>query len=201
MRATWLAAIAGVIIPAMAAATAAWAGDPLEYTKSVLEQARAIASSDRTQSDKVTALYNVFEKFLDTDSMAKEALGPRWPSFTPDQQREFLPLFRTLMERNYVARMLLFEKPNFTYVGTERQDSQTQVKTQIVTPRDEFEVDYLLRPDGDRWVATRITVEDVSLTSNLGSQLDHLLSRSSPQDVIDLLKKKYGNAGGSASAS
>ena len=47
-------------------------------------------------------------------------------------------------------------------------------------------------------VATAVTVEDVSLTANLGSQLNDLLSRMSVDDVLGLMRRKYGNAGGAA---
>ncbi len=67
-----------------------------------------------------------------------------------------------------------------------------------MTPRDEFKVVYQLKPDGERWLVTRITVEDVSLTANLGSQLDHLLSGESVEDVLNLMQRKYGDNNGGA---
>lgn len=42
------------------------------------------------------------------------------------------------------------------------------VDTKMVTPRDQFYIMYRLVPEGDNWLATAITVEDVSLTANLG---------------------------------
>ena len=72
------------------------------------------------------------------------------------------------------------------------------IDDKIVTPRDQFDVTYRLKPVGDTWMATSITVEDVSLTANLGSQLNDLLSRMSVDDVIALMRRKYGNASGAA---
>ena len=74
-------------------------------------------------------------------------------------------------------------------------DGETRVDTTIVTARDDFAVVYLLRPAGERWLATSIQVENVNLTANLGSQLDHLLSKSSVEDVLDLMRRKYGDDG------
>ncbi len=176
----------------------AWAASPLEYTRSTLEQARAIVGSDQTHNDKLAALSVLFTKFLDTDAMGRAALGKHWSSFTPEQQKEFLVLFRKLLQRTYVQELLLFEKPNFVYVGEKRLDGEASVKTKIVTPRDDFNIVYQLRSEGEGWLVTQITVEDVSLTANLGSQLDHLLSRDSVQDVLDLMQRKYGNNGGGA---
>jgi phospholipid transport system substrate-binding protein len=176
----------------------AWAASPLEYTRATLEQASAIVGSNQTHNDKLAALSVLFTKFLDTDAMGRAALGNHWSSFTPQQQQEFLVLFRKLFERTYVQELLLFDKPNFVYVGEKRLDGdEASVNTKIVTPRDEFKVVYQLRPAGEAWLVTQITVEDVSLTANLGSQLDHLLSRDSVQDVLDLMQRKFGsNAGG-----
>jgi len=176
----------------------AWAASPLEYTRATLEQARAIVSSDQNHNDKLAALSVLFTRFLDTDAMGRAALGKHWSSFTPQQQKEFLVLFRRLFQRTYVQELLLFDKPRFGYVGETRLDGEAIVNTKIITPRDEFSVVYQLRPEGELWQVTRITVEDVSLTANLGSQLNDLLSRDSVEDVLNLMQRKYGSNGGGA---
>ena len=179
-------------------AAPAWAASPLDYTRTELEKARAIVNSDQTHNDKLAALSVLFAQFLDTDTMGRAALGKHWSSFTPQQQKEFLVLFRKLFQRTYVQELLLFEKPNFVYISEMRLDGEASVDTKIVTPRDEFKVVYQLKRDGERWLVTRIAVEDVSLTANLGSQLDHLLSRESVEDVLNLMQRKYGDNNGGA---
>jgi phospholipid transport system substrate-binding protein len=176
----------------------AWAASPLEYTRATLEQARAIVSSDQNHNDKLAALSVLFTTFLDTDAMGRAALGKHWSSFTPQQQKEFLVLFRRLFQRTYVQELLLFDKPRFAYVGETRRDGEAIVNTKIITPRDEFSVVYQLRPEGELWQVTGITVEDVSLTANLGSQLNDLLSRDSVEDVLNLMQRKYGSNNGGA---
>ena len=176
----------------------AHAASPLEYTRTTLEQARTIVASSQTHNEKLAALSTLFSKFLDTDAMGREALGPHWSSFTPDQQKEFLGLFRELLQRTYVQKLLLFENPNFVYAGEQQTGAGAIVDTKIVTPRDRFDVTYRLKPVADTWLATSITVEDVSLTANLGSQLNDLLSRMSVDDLLTLMRRKYGNAGGAA---
>ena len=180
-----------LVVPARAAT-------PLEYTRTTLEQAKTIVSNSQTHNEKLAALSTLFSKFLDTDAMGQEALGSHWSSFTPDQQKEFLGLFRELLQRTYVQKLLLFENPNFVYAGQQSTGAGAVVDTKIVTPRDQFDVTYRLKPVGDTWMATSITVEDVSLTANLGSQLNDLLSRMSVGDVLALMRRKYGNAGGAA---
>jgi len=188
MRALSLASLLWLFLTASASAVS-----PLQYTRTTLEQARAIVAGSQAHNDKLTALSVLFRKFLDTDAMGREALGKHWSSFTPPQQKEFLGLFRVLLDRTYVQELLLFEKPNFTYEGEKHLDGGASVDTKIITARDQFDVGYQLRPAGERWLATKITVEGVSLTANLGSQLDHLLSRITVEDLLNLMRRKYGN--------
>jgi hypothetical protein len=42
-------------------------------------------------------------------------------------------------------------------------------------------------------VATAITVENVNLTTNLSNQFNRLLDRMSVDDLLALMRRKYGN--------
>ena len=182
-----------------ALAGSAQAAAPLDYTRTILQQARTIVADKQTHNEKLAALSALFGKFLDTDAMGRAALGEHWSSFTPAQQKEFLDLFRELLQRTYVQKLLLFENPDFVYAGQQLTGNGATVDTKIVTPRDQFDVSYRLTHAGDNWIATAITVEDVSLTANLGSQLSDLLTRMSVDDLLTLMRRKYGNAGGEVS--
>ena len=177
----------------------AQAAAPLEYTRTILQQARTIVATSQTHNKKLAALSALFGKFLDTDAMGREALGEHWSSFTPAQQKEFLELFRELLQRTYVQKLLLLENPDFVYAGQQSAGNGATVDTKIVTPRDQFDVSYRLTRAGDNWIATAITVEDVSLTANLGSQLSDLLTRMSIDDLLTLMRRKYGNPDGEVS--
>jgi ABC-type transporter MlaC component len=171
---------------------------PLDYTRSMLQQAGTIVGGNQTHDQKVAALSALFGKFLDTEAMARDALGQHWSSFTPAQQKEFLPLFRELIEKAYVQDLLLFQNPEFVYAGQQLMQGGAVVDTKIVTPKDKFDVKYTLRPAGDNWMATAITVEGVSLTQNYGNQFNRVLSRMSVDDLIALMKRKFGNPSGEA---
>jgi phospholipid transport system substrate-binding protein len=179
-------------------AVPARAADALDYTRMTLEQARTIVSSSQSHNEKLAALSLLFGKFLDAAAMGRQALGRHWASFTPPQQQEFIGLFRELLERTFVQKLLLFENPNFVYVGEQPSGSESTVDTRIVTPRDQFDVAYTLRPSGDAWLATEIKVENVSLTANLANQLNRLLTKMSTDDLLELMRRKYGKGNSEA---
>jgi phospholipid transport system substrate-binding protein len=194
----WLALAAPAKAANAAAASAATSAaanpvSPLDYTRTILDQARTIVAGDQTHHQKVTALSVLFGTFLDTDAMGREALGQHWSSFTPAQQKQFLPLFRELIQRAYVQDLLLFQNPDFVYARQQLLNGGALVDTQIVTPKDKFDVRYTLIPAGDKWVVTAITVEGVSLTANYGNQFNRVLSRMTPDDLIALMQRKFGN--------
>jgi phospholipid transport system substrate-binding protein len=169
---------------------------PLDYTRAILEQARTIVAGNQSDDQKGGALSALFDKFLDTDAMGREALGQHWSSFTPAQQKQFLPLFRELMQHAYVQDLLLFQNPDFVYAGQQLLDGGALVDTKIVTPKDKFDVRYTLVPAGDKWMVTAITVEGISLTANYGNQFNHVLSRMTPDDLIALMQRKFGKPDG-----
>jgi ABC-type transporter MlaC component len=174
------------------------AATPLDYTRSILDQVHAVAAGNQTQDEKLTALSALLGKFLDTDAMGREALGQHWSSFTAPQQKEFLALFRKLFQQTYVQTLLLFQNPDFIYAGEQMSGSGATVDTKIVTPRDQFDVSYQLIPAGDKWKAIAITVENVNLTTNLSNQFNRLLDRMTVDDLLALMRRKYGNPGGEA---
>jgi ABC-type transporter MlaC component len=171
------------------------AATPLDYTRMILQQAGTIVASNQTHDKKVAALSSLFGSFLDTDAMGRDALGPHWSSFSVVQQREFLSLFRELIQRAYVQDLLLFQNPDFVYAGQQLVDGGAVVDTKIVTPKDEFDVKYALVPAGDKWMATAITVEGVNLTDNYGNQFNRVLSQMTVDDLLTLMKRKFGNPG------
>lgn len=168
---------------------------PLDYTRTTLQQTRVIIDSDKTHNQKLAALHDLLTDFLDTDTMGRKALDKHWAKFSKSQQKEFLVLFRELFQRTYVQKLLLFDRPDFEYVGQQEKEDYVRVDTLILTPRDEFAVTYQFRPNNQGWRAYDIQIEDLSLTTNFRRQLDQLLTKSSVENVLARMRRKYGDRG------
>jgi ABC-type transporter MlaC component len=97
-----------------------------------------------------------------------------------------------------VQDLLLFQSPDFQYVGQQLLAGGALVDTKIVTPKDKFDIRYTLVPVGEKWMVTAITVEGVSLTANYGNQFNRVLSRMTVDDLLALMKRKFGNPSGEA---
>ncbi len=166
------------------------ADGPLAVTRGALERSNAIVRGSGDRKQKLLALQDLLRDFLDTEALARLAAGKHLEGRSPEETAEFVQLFRELFIRTYVQRLLLFDAPDFAY-GEERVTGDTAtVGTEIVTPRDRFAVDYVLRRVPSGWRATDILVEQVSLAQNFRAQFDSALAKDSFDGLLERLRKK-----------
>jgi ABC-type transporter MlaC component len=104
----------------------------------------------------------LFSKSFDTDAMAREAPGRHWSSLRSSQQKEFVALFRELLQRTYVQTLLLFQNRDFVYAGQQFTQDGSIMDTKIVTPRDQFDVTHI-GSCGGQPACGCYPVEDVNL--------------------------------------
>jgi len=168
-------------------------GGPLERTRQVLTESNRIVTGPDDRNQKLVKLKDLLRDFLDTDALAKKAMGKHLDGVPQAKVNEFYSVFRELFVRTYVQRLLLFDAPDFDYVGEKVSGDTGTVQTKIVTPKDEFAVDYQLRKSAQGWIATDVLVEDVSLAENFRGQFDKALARGSFDDLLTKLKNKLAN--------
>ncbi len=182
------------LVPALALALslqgAARPDAALESVKATLSAAHDAVTGDGTREEKLASLRAVARVMLDTRAMGRRAIGDVLEAQPPDQQAEYLELFDHVIVRAYLQKLLLFRKPRFEYHRSERQGEIVLVRTRIITPKDEYSVDYeMLERDG-RWVATDVIVEGVSLSDNYHEQFASLLRGRSFEELLELMRQK-----------
>jgi phospholipid transport system substrate-binding protein len=165
-------------------------GGPLETTREILTASNKIVVGGGDRNQKLAQLKDLLRRFLDTDALARQAMGKHLDGRPPAQVDQFLQIFRDLFVRTYVQRLLLFDAPDFAYNGETITGDQATVSTEIVTPKDRFAVDYHLRKTAKGWLATDVLVEDVSLAENFRAQFDKALAKDSFEGLLDRLRKK-----------
>jgi ABC-type transporter MlaC component len=187
------ALLAGLLGGGAWGAPAASPGGPLERTREVLTASNRIVTGTADQNQKLAELKDLLRGFLDTDALARRAMGKHLDGEPQAQVDEFFGVFRELFVRTYVQRLLLFDAPDFEYLGEKVEGDTATVRTQIVTPKDEFAVDYRLRHTQQGWIATDVLVEEVSLAENFRAQFDKALSKASFADLLQKLQNKLSN--------
>ncbi|MEN2985826.1 MAG: ABC transporter substrate-binding protein [Thermodesulfovibrionaceae bacterium] len=131
-------------------------------------------------------------KFFDFDEMSKRALGIYWKERTPQEKKEFVELFKDLLERSYAEKIESYTDEEILYTDEFIENSKyATVKTKIITKeRKDIPIDYRLYFNGKEWKVYDVLIEGVSLVSNYRSQFNKIIRVHSYQELIKRMKAK-----------
>ena len=72
---------------------------------------------------------------FDFDEIARRALSPHWQTLPPEEQAEFVTLFRDLLERFYMAQIEACGGERISFVGESIEGDFATVRSNVVTRR------------------------------------------------------------------
>jgi phospholipid transport system substrate-binding protein len=133
----------------------------------------------------------VAESMFDELELSRRTLARNWGRLDPDQQREFVKLFRKVLEKAYMDKVLTYtnEQVVFDKETTLSQD-RSEVDTRIITASNQTPITYRLILKDDAWKVYDVVIEGVSLVQNYRSQFNEILAKSTPKALLDILRKK-----------
>jgi len=172
-------------MPARAAA-------PIDTVKSdvnrVLEVLRNKALKEEIKREKLRTIYG---DMFDQVELSKWSLGRNWNKLTEAQRQEFVPLFRQVLEKAYADKILSYTDEKILYDREITLSStRVEVKTRIVTKSKEIPIDYRVVQGGGTWKVYDVVIENVSLVQNYRSQFTDILSNNTPEQLLEILRKK-----------
>jgi phospholipid transport system substrate-binding protein len=176
------------------------AAEPADVLKAPMDEALALLRDPQYKVDDPGKKAVQREKFwslvapvFDFDELSKRTLARNWADFSDAQQAEFAQVFSELLGNIYVDRIQGGYSDETIEFGDQiLHDSRplAVVKTFIVSARNRIPVDYSLIQKGDTWRVYDVKVEGVSLVKNYRSQFKEILSKESPDELIERLKQK-----------
>ena len=190
LSAVWLSAIG-----------LATAGEPTDLVRQTTDQVFKILEDPQfqapnRQAERQERLHKIAEQVFDWQEMARRALAVHWRERTPQEQQEFVRLFRDLVEGTYMNRLesATQEKHEIQYVGEQVDGSRATVKTNVVTRRNQqVPIEYRLQKADGRWLIYDVLVEGISLVNNYRSQFNRIITSSSYNDLVQKMKTRQGD--------
>jgi phospholipid transport system substrate-binding protein len=179
----------------------ATAGEPTDLVRQTTDQVLKILEDPNLQgpdkqAERQERLRKMADQAFDWNEMARRALATHWRERTPEQQQEFVRLFRDLVERTYMNRLetATQEKQDIQYVGEQLDGSRAVVKTNVVTKRNQqVPIEYRLHKVDGRWKIYDVLVEGISLVNNYRSQFNRIISSSSYDELVQKMKSRQGD--------
>ena len=126
---------------------------------------------------------------FDFEEISRRALGVNWKGRTPEEKREFIEVFKVLLEHSYASKVESYKGEKIVF-GKELLDlPYAEVRTKIVSSGGEYDINYRLLKNGDEWRIYDIVIEGVSLVNNYRSQFTDMLSKYSFAEMMERLRK------------
>lgn len=188
----WCLLGAVLLLPPLASAQP----PPDELVKSVANDVLKIVREDQAlrEGDTSRMAQLIEEKIVphfDFERMTRLAVGRSWRQATPEQQKQLIEQFRTLLVRSYSGaysayRNIVVEvKP----LKMQPNDEDVQVKTQIKLPggAPPVEVDYSMFKTSSDWKVYDVVVNGVSLVTTYRSTFAEEVNRGGIDGLINTL--------------
>jgi len=190
--------VLGLMLPVVAHSSV-----PQEVVKNhinkVLEVLRDPAlKGDTGKKAKKERVRAISQEMFDFTELSKRSLGQNWEKFSPDQQKEFVRLYQTLLEETYSDKITSYRDEKVVFKKeVNLSDRMVEVQTTILTKTSEVPIYYRLIEKNQDWKVYDVVIEGVSLVSNYRSQFREILSGKTPEALIEILRRKVakGQAG------
>jgi len=174
----------------------ALAGEPTVQVKQTVDAVldilrnKELKKADKTEQRRAQIRKVVSGRF-DFAEMAKRSLAQHWKKRTPEEQKEFVPLYTDLLENTYIRKIERYENEKVVYLDEKIEGDYATVKTNIVTTKNaEIPIEYRLLKEGDQWKAYDVVVEGVSLVNNYRNQFNNIIRSGSYEELLRRLKNK-----------
>jgi len=176
------------------------AGLPLDtvegHVNSVLEVLRNPAlQGEANKEAKEKKIESIADQMFDYIALSKLTLGRSWKQFNKEQQKEFVSLYRSILEKAYMDKILsytdekvLFDKEMML------SENKAEVQTRIITKSAEIPINYRVYSKDGQWRVYDVIIEGISLIKNYRTQFREILANNPPEEVLKILREKTGEA-------
>jgi len=123
--------------------------------------------------------------------LSRRTLARNWNKFSPAERKEFVQLFKQVLEKAYIDKILSYtnEKIVFDREIT-RGENLAEVQSRIIASGKEIPISYRVIMKNNTWKVYDVVVENVSLVQNYRTQFNGILAKSTPEELLVTLRKK-----------
>lgn len=151
---------------------------------------------DQAKDVQISQLSELINTIFDFRELSIRTLGREWKKMNADQQKEFTQLFRELLQGVYADRLLaysdqkvIFDKETMLKQGSAEVQSYLQTSDGKKIP-----LFYRLTDKSGDWKVYDVIIEGVSMVKNYRTQFREILTKDSPEKLLQILRDKTSKA-------
>ncbi|MFQ5786090.1 MAG: phospholipid-binding protein MlaC [Alphaproteobacteria bacterium] len=156
---------------------------------------RVLSTTNTDENDRKQRYRQLLENGFAVKTIARFVLGRYWRAATPEQQQEYMVLFRDFVLETYASRLNNYSGGTFDIVDVQPLDKRdTIVATEIHSPNGPpIRVEYRVRARGKGYKIIDVLVEGVSLIATQRSEFASIITRSGIEGLLALLRERAGH--------
>ncbi len=171
----------------------------LDTVKSRVNQVLAVLrdpalKSESAKEAKKAKLRQIFDSTFDYAELSRSTLSRNWDKLKPDQQKEFMQLYKALLEKVYMDTILSYKDQQVVF-GKERalRENRVEVDTKLISGSTETPINFRMIAKSSEWWVYDFVIENISVVSNYRSQFGRILTKQSPEEMLAALRKQVGS--------
>ena len=168
----------------------------VDTVKSRINQVLAVLKDPALKSEsakelKKKRLRAIFDNTFDYTELSRSTLSRYWDKLKPDQQTEFIQLYKALLEKLYMDEILSYKDQEIV-IGKERPlgENRVEVDTKIISEKLETPINFRMIFKNNQWWCYDFVIENISVVANYRSQFGRILTKESPEKMLENLRKK-----------
>ncbi len=173
-----------------------YAGVPLDTIQTNVNKVLDVLRDPKLKGEaakgiKKEKLEVIYEQMFDEVELSMRTLGGNWTKLNPAQQKEFVQLYRQILEKAYIDKILSYTDEKIAFSKENMlSNNQAEVQTKVITSSKEIPIFYRVILKDGTWKVYDVVVENVSLVQNYRSQFNSLLGKNTPDQLLEILRKK-----------
>jgi len=173
-----------------------YAGAPLEAVKTNVNKVLEVLRDPKLKAESAKEIEKeklrlIYDRMFNDVELSKRTLARNWNSMNVAQRKEFVLLFRQVLEKAYIDKILAYTNEKIVFDReTMVSASQAEVQTRIVTSSKEIPISYRVILKGSDWKVYDVVIENVSLVLNYRTQFNDILAKNTIEHLLETLRKK-----------
>ena len=129
---------------------------------------------------------------LDLQEVSQKALGKYWKKRTLKERKGFIDLLsQMLVKEAFPNAGKFFSNLKLVYGHTEIKNSKARVPLTVIHNEEgEIGINFHLRKNHNQWQVVDVDLDEISMRSNLRSQVYKIIAKNNYQELVRRMQKK-----------
>ncbi len=158
----------------------AYSSDPEKFISEIIDEAKAILSSNSNQEEKAKRLTEIAIKTVDVKGLAYYTLGKKRKEISPEELKKYESLFEKYFLKSFTSRLTDYSDPKISVLSAETvNEKYTIVKTLLLKTdkKPEVKIDWrVYTKDPNNPLIRDLIVEGLSLARTQKEEFASVLS-------------------------